>query len=154
MASLTDFIKSSKQRILRVFICRKSLINCSLGEELIKFCQRHGPQILFCVQNFFRIKDRTLPYFLDDENQDQNHHRRQGQNQADFDEHCNTDCNIYKRSFPATKKSFIWLWLSFEFPWKCDRLSMDQSVGVFSFSTPLDFSIHERKFLYSDPWSW
>ena len=106
MASLTDFIKSSKQRILRVFICRKSLINCSLGEELIKFCQRHGPQNLFCVQNFFRIKDRTLPYFLDDENQDQNHHRRQGQNQADFDEHYNTDCNIYKRSFPATKKVF------------------------------------------------
>ena len=43
MAYLIDFTKSSKQRILRVFICRKSLINCSLGEELIKFCQRHGP---------------------------------------------------------------------------------------------------------------
>ena len=40
MAYLTDFIKSPKQR---VFICRKSLINCSLGEELIKFCQPHGP---------------------------------------------------------------------------------------------------------------
>ena len=49
MAYLTDFIKSPKQRILRVFICRKSLINCSLSEELIKICQRHGPYILFCV---------------------------------------------------------------------------------------------------------
>ena len=49
MAYLIDFIKSSKQWILRVFICHKSLINCLLGEELIKFCQRHGPNILFCV---------------------------------------------------------------------------------------------------------
>ena len=156
MAYLIDFIKSSKQRILRVFICRKSLINCSLGEELIKFCRRHGPYILFCVQDFFRIKDRTLSYFLDDENQDQNHDRRQGQN---FDEHYNTDYNIYERkcSFPATKKkSFMhhWFLLSSEFQWKCHHLSMDQSVGVFSFSTRLDFSIHERKLLSIEPWFW
>ena len=95
MAYLIDFIKSSKQWILRVFICHKSLINCLLGEELIKFCQRHGPYILFCVWNSVRLKDRTLPYFLHDENQDQNHDRHQGQNQADFDEHYNTDFNIY-----------------------------------------------------------
>ena len=49
MAYLIDFIKSSKQRILRVFIYRKSLINCSLGEKLIKFCQRYGSYILFYV---------------------------------------------------------------------------------------------------------
>ena len=60
----------------------------------------------FCFVYRISLELRTLPYFLDDENQDQNHHRRQGQNQADFDEHYNTDCNIYKRSFPATKKVF------------------------------------------------